>query len=89
MNTNTAGMSVAQISAMKEWKNLTPKAKQVLSVYFNDVDHNLTDAVALHHPNLLPDVQRQVAENLMANPNVRTIVDLFFNRKQETYFLDL
>ena len=77
-----AGYSLEQISGMRQWKSLSTKAKQVLSLYLRFEDRSLADAVAIVHPELTPSVQRQVAVNLFANPEVKTIIDLFFGEER-------
>ena len=80
--TETSGMSLEQISATRQWKSLSTRAKQVLSLYLRFEDRSLAEAVAIVHPDLSPDVHKQVAENLLMNPDVRTIICLFFGRAQ-------
>jgi hypothetical protein len=79
-NMKTTGMSREEISARTEWKSLTPSVKRILNLYFDDAERSLVDSVANFHPNLLPDVQRQVADNLMQNKDVLKIVNLFFGK---------
>ena len=74
------GLSPEALSGTATWRNLTPNVKRILSLYFSDPEHNLVDAVVSYHPDLLPDVQRQVADNLMQNKDVLKIVNLFFGK---------
>jgi hypothetical protein len=74
-------MTTEEISGTAVWRNLTPNVKRILSLFFSDPEHSLVDAVASYHPNLLPDVHKAVAQNLMANPDVQRIISLFFGRR--------
>jgi hypothetical protein len=75
-----SGWSVEQLSALKEWKSLSSNARRILTLYFSDENHSMVDAVATFHPEKTHDVQKQVAANLLANKDVKSIIDLFFGR---------
>jgi len=82
MREKTAGMSLEQISATRQWKSLSQKAKLVLTLWFRFADRSLIESVETVHPELTPEVQRQVAENLSVNPDVKRIIRLFFGKAQ-------
>lgn len=78
--TKTSACSREEISALKEWKALPSCVKRIVTLYFSDENHSMVEAVATFHPEKTHDVQEQVAANLLANKDVKSIIDLFFGR---------
>ncbi len=69
------GASVEEISATPFWKALPAATKKILTLFFEDKDHSLPNAVTSYHgAGMRREQAEAVAENLLSDRNVREVI---------------
>jgi hypothetical protein len=81
---NPVGASVEEVSATPFWKALSPAAKKILTLFFEDKDHDMADSVANFHGVAMTRAKAEtVAEHLLNDENVQKVIDLrYFGHTQ-------
>jgi hypothetical protein len=70
------GVSPSAIVQREEWQRLSVRTRTVLQLFFNSVDGH-PDKVAFIDTEMLAEIQKHVAADILENPDVRKIIDLF------------
>jgi hypothetical protein len=73
--TKTAEISLEELSATPEWKSLGGHLKRLLLQALQS--RNLVAAIHEFNPRLDTEIQQQLAENLLREPAVRRVIDLY------------
>jgi hypothetical protein len=71
----TANVALEALTATPEWKALSPRVQQVLSLALQS--RNLVAAIQIIHGGMQVDLARTVAERLLAQPDIRILTDLY------------
>ncbi len=72
---NTQPISMESLTSTEAWRSLGSNVKRLLTMALQS--RNLLAAIRETHPTLGEDMVHQVAANLLVEPNVRRVIDLY------------
>lgn len=70
-----AGINLEELNATEAWRSLGPNVKRLLALAFES--RNLPAVIREAHPALDPEMQTQLAENLLGDPAVQSVVNQY------------